>query len=185
MTYYPHTCVQSSPSWNHPTILSQPLAELWTGATLPVLLYCHDATGLSAGWLNWQPAEPSTHLASRQSLATFGTQMQHSNLLPCRRLATHSRMLKTAAAAFCCINKAPVVLCCSWCSCKCFPAILVDDVQHNFPALKDGPPEPLLVDSKCPHDADDGHSLETHQLALIMLRTGSPGKEGCHILGLL
>lgn len=48
--------------------------------------------------------------------------------------------------------------------------------------LKSHPPESLVVESKGPHDADDGDALDAHQLALIMLRAGSPGQEGGHVL---
>jgi len=59
---------------------------------------------------------------------------------------------------------------------------LVRDINDHLPALEHGPPQALVVDCECPHDSNDRHALDAHQLALIVLRAGSPSKEGGHIL---
>lgn len=72
---------------------------------------------------------------------------------------------------------------CPGCSCTSRCA-LVDHIENNLPALQYGPLEPLVVDSKGPHDANDGQALEANQLALVLLRAGCPCQKGGDILEL-
>mmetsp|Transcript_38253 Transcript_38253/g.68600 ORF Transcript_38253/g.68600 Transcript_38253/m.68600 type:complete len:248 (+) Transcript_38253:154-897(+) len=63
--------------------------------------------------------------------------------------------------------------------------LLVDGVHDDAAGLQRRPHPALVVDGLQPDEGQHGDPLHAHQLAVIMLRLGSPSQESRYILGLL